>query len=150
MARNIFSFFFSFCLFVASSFNHQIFPPKKIHGNQKNKKKKKKEKQQQHQLSICFVLSFPPSLVLIRFSFLTSYAHSALVLLATIPRERERKGAFRAAVYLGWRECRSAVKESEWSPYSARPIDRSIYNESVHYRWGACTYRENEIRKRSH
>jgi hypothetical protein len=53
------------------------------------KKIKKKEKQQQ-QLSICFVLSFPPSLVLIRFSFLTSYAHSALVLLATIPREREK------------------------------------------------------------
>lgn len=37
------------------------------------------------------MLSFPPSLVLIRFSFLTSYAHSALVFLATIPREGERK-----------------------------------------------------------
>ena len=71
---------------------------KKIHGNQKIKEEKT--------LDVFCSRSF--ALFLIRFSFLTSHAHSALVCWLRSRRRKKRIGGYRESL-LG--ECRSAVRE---------------------------------------
>jgi hypothetical protein len=109
MARNILFFFFFFCLFVASSFNHQT-PKKEIHGNQKNQKKREATAA----AFDMFCALIPPLACSDSFLVLDIVRPFRTCFAGYDPeRERKRKRSFGAAVYLGWRECRSAVKESE-------------------------------------